>query len=120
MIVYKVVRQIDGHWCSAIAETTGLKLIYQVGKATRPTVGKLFAFSNHVDANHFQKVRMGSDLAVFEAEASLAGRHPPKIMNVTGATFEDAVRFWNGTDSGNPITVPGTVFCDYITLLKRL
>ncbi len=118
-IIYKVVRQYDGHWCSVVAKQTGLQLLYKVGHVTRPCIGKLFAFENLIHAQAFCRQRNVMGDAVFEVETSniVCGGG---LVTLIAAPIHIIIDFWKGKRVGDLETPIGTVLCDDIKLIRRV
>lgn len=118
MIVYKVVKPYDGHYCSAVATITGLQLLYRVGHVTKPCFGKLFAFRCLDDAEDFA-LRPDIEGIVFTAFTKGTVREPVGIMS-WGSGLTGIIAFWRGEKSYECETPEGTVLCDDIKLIRRV
>ena len=89
-------------------------LIYKQNEPTLPVIGKLFAFETEDAAHTFVRRCGGSE--IWEAETSYA--KPAKFV---ACATPDIELFWNNDTHGMTIPAPkGTMFCDDITLTKKL
>lgn len=120
-IIYKVVKPHGPAWRSfVITPEQGFCHLYEIGKATRPLVGKLFAFKERWKAERFLKdyTEPGE---IFQAETSGICEPPASgVVMLSHRPIDDMRKFWAGVLPGNSTILDGTVLCSDITLLKRL
>jgi len=125
--VYKVVyvESKPQRMVSAVMGEEPFKVTYKIGKAARPTIGKLFAFNNFKDADRFRENGEFNRILLCNA-TGVTNVKLKKIPDYQYTTEEQKVEFWkmggkflNKLRGIDIAPIPeGTVFCSTITPIR--
>ena len=116
---WKVVRERDGAFCSAVFSVGPWSCRYAVGKRTVGINGTpVLAFRTRYAARRFRGYNLipGASLAVFKAKLENPRPQPSIASPALPGLFK---QFWEGIFYNLPPPAPdGTLACDAITLLE--
>lgn len=114
MIVYKVVRGLNGNYKSCVVAQTGLCLRYRIGKTTYPIEGsKLFAFTDREKAVNFC-VHYGERVLVGDSSEVEVLNEWFKVCNYD-TDLQYILDVWKGLRTGTTTVPPGTVLLPHFT-----